>query len=151
AEGGLDRFAGQEGASDGEEVIGVGDAVGQGSAAVVLLSSGQTGSHAGEDLVEGGGEVSLFEFFEHAVVASVPGVQQGVAGDVHGQVAAVDAVELLGEAGGAQPFADHEAVGLELRRLLGVEAEIEAAAAFAGLVGGIPVEVVPEFGGGGVE
>ena len=59
------------------------------------------------------------------VVAAVPGVQDGVGGDEHRQVAAVDAVEHLGAARRAQPLADDEAVLLELRQLLVVQAEVD--------------------------
>ena len=55
---------------------------------------------AGQDFIERSRQVGLFQLLEHAVVGAVPGVQQGVRGDVDRQVAAVDAIEHLGEAAG---------------------------------------------------
>ncbi|MFM1944313.1 MAG: hypothetical protein RI897_3295 [Verrucomicrobiota bacterium] len=86
------------------------------------------------------------------LVGEVPGVECGVCGDENGKVIIEDAVEDIGERGGAESFADHEPVLHEYVEFLGVETEVEGSPAgvafgFADVGDGrVGVEVSPVEG-----
>src|SRR5262249_17831561 len=101
------------------------------------------------DLVQRDREVSLFEILEHGIVRAVPGLEDGVGGDVDGQVAAVDAVQHLRETGGPHALADDEAILLEGGQFLLIEVEIVTAASLSARRGGL-LELIEELAGGGV-
>ncbi len=138
----LDGVARQQRPRHGQEIVGVLDTVGQHAATVILLGRGNLRRHARQDVAQRLGQVLFFQLFEHGIVGAVPGVQNGVGGDVDGQVAGVDLVVHFAEAGGAHALADDEAVFLEGGQFLIVEPEIKAAV----FLGGVGLEGVPEFG-----
>ena len=74
-------------------------------------------------------------------------MQHRVGGEIDRKIAAVDAVEHLREAGRPEPFADHEAVLLEHRQLVGIQLEREGAL----LRGRGLVELLVELGRGRIE